>query len=634
MEIRKIKIQKRQVNAELVPSSMDAEKRTVEVVFSTGAPVKRYDWSIGPYTEMLEVSDNAIISQRLNNGSAPVLANHDAYDLNSVLGVVERSWVDGGAAKAVLRFSQDPNSDAVWQKIADGILKSVSVGYRTLKMKDVTPDTSSEKVLMATSWEPLEISIVAIPADPNAQVRASEQENEVDIEQSNQVLKTQEGVRTMTEAEKEQKEKEAAQKREAELTAARMAAAAESAEIMAAVRNAGLESTMAEDFIKRGVKADEVRKEIIKELAKKQEQVRATPTVEIVRDEKETRKEGIVEAILHRGLGDKLKEKGEKLSENGRRFRGMSLMDIARETTGLRDLNISREKVLERAFITGSDLKSIVLDASNKALAMGYDEVPPTFEPFVTRADLRDFKKKHIISMGSFPALKKVGEHGEVSRGKLADNGETYKLDSYAVRVAITRQVIYNDDLAVLTQLPNAAGKRARELEADLVYGLITSNPAMSDTNLLLSSAHKNVYAAATLNAASFDSASALMRKQVGLNKERIDLRPKILLVPVALEGTANKLANADILGTDTNIYKGLFIVCSDPRLDDNSASKYYWTAAKSQAALIELGSLNGEGPIFYQKETTDILGMEVETVYDVGAGLVDFRAIVGNGSF
>ena len=45
--------------ASFAPQSFNADKRTVGVVWSTGAPVQRMDWD-GPYAERLDLSPDAV----------------------------------------------------------------------------------------------------------------------------------------------------------------------------------------------------------------------------------------------------------------------------------------------------------------------------------------------------------------------------------------------------------------------------------------------------------------------------------------------------------------------------------------------------------------------------------------------
>src|SRR5215510_13620394 len=107
--------------ASIVPSTLDVETRTVSVVWSTGARVRRYSYSIGPYWEELSLDPKAVLLGRLNNG-APLLNAHDGEDANATLGVVEAGTaaVDGKRGTADVRFARaddDPVADQIFRKV-------------------------------------------------------------------------------------------------------------------------------------------------------------------------------------------------------------------------------------------------------------------------------------------------------------------------------------------------------------------------------------------------------------------------------------------------------------------------------------------------------------------------------------
>ena len=84
--------------APILPSTVDAEARSIDVVFTTGAAVRRRRWTgwdtSVPFDEILEVSDRAVDLTRLNAG-APALDSHSVWSSHSQVGVVERAWIEG-----------------------------------------------------------------------------------------------------------------------------------------------------------------------------------------------------------------------------------------------------------------------------------------------------------------------------------------------------------------------------------------------------------------------------------------------------------------------------------------------------------------------------------------------------------
>jgi len=151
------------------------DSRTVELTFSTGADVLRFDWETGrKFYERLSLDEKHLRMQRLNSG-APLLDSHSAYTLSSQIGVVERASVDGKKGVATVRFPKaedDEAADRVFRKVRDKIIRNVSVGYRVHKFEEVG-QKNGIPVRLATDWEPYEISMVPIGADSGARVRSS-----------------------------------------------------------------------------------------------------------------------------------------------------------------------------------------------------------------------------------------------------------------------------------------------------------------------------------------------------------------------------------------------------------------------------------------------------------------------------
>jgi HK97 family phage major capsid protein/HK97 family phage prohead protease len=140
-------------------SFSEKEENTYEFSFSSTYPVER---SFG--TEILSHDDGAIDFGRLNGGVAPVLWNHN---MDSVIGIVRNAYLDKEKKKgrAVVELSRNAKAQEVKRDIDDGILSSISVGYRILEMEEREIDGNN--AFFATRWEPHEVSVVASPAAPD-----------------------------------------------------------------------------------------------------------------------------------------------------------------------------------------------------------------------------------------------------------------------------------------------------------------------------------------------------------------------------------------------------------------------------------------------------------------------------------
>jgi hypothetical protein len=169
------------LRAEFAPSTINTDTRTVQLTWTTGARVLRGYFD--PYWEELSLDPKHVRMDRLRSGSAPLLANHSSDSLDDVIGVVESAQLDAGRARgsATVRFDSGAAGQEAFRKVTDGILRNVSVGYRTYQMQRVEGGDATTPVYRAVDWEPYEISMVPIGADAGAATRAATATNPCDF---------------------------------------------------------------------------------------------------------------------------------------------------------------------------------------------------------------------------------------------------------------------------------------------------------------------------------------------------------------------------------------------------------------------------------------------------------------------
>lgn len=159
--------------AELRGASFDEKDNSVECCWTTGATVRRISWLDGVYDEELVVSANAVRLDRLNAG-APMLNTHAQWDLASVIGAVVpgTARLEAGKGLARVQLSRAPGDADVVQKIKDGIVRNVSVGYIRHKIEKIEKNGETP-LWRVVDWEPHEISAVPVPADAGSQFRSA-----------------------------------------------------------------------------------------------------------------------------------------------------------------------------------------------------------------------------------------------------------------------------------------------------------------------------------------------------------------------------------------------------------------------------------------------------------------------------
>ena len=145
-------------------AAIDEQGRTATLAFASETPYERY-WGI----EILDLGPTSMRQGRLRTG-ANLLVDHDTRD---VVGVIES--VEVGAdrmARAVVRFGKSARAEEVWQDVRDGIRRNVSVGYM-IHRAQLVEERDGVETYRVTDWEPFEVSLVSVPADPTVGIGRS-----------------------------------------------------------------------------------------------------------------------------------------------------------------------------------------------------------------------------------------------------------------------------------------------------------------------------------------------------------------------------------------------------------------------------------------------------------------------------
>ncbi|MFN6951939.1 MAG: prohead protease/major capsid protein fusion protein [Albidovulum sp.] len=581
--------------ATLAPATADPEARTVEVVWSTGAPVRRRDIA-GQYIERLSLAPEAVDLSRLEGAS--VLDAHRQTAVRDVLGSVRSAAVDGKRGRALIQFSGRPEVDPVWQDVLAGILRHVSVGYSVEDWAETTENGA--RVLTAVRWTPHEISLVPTPADPGAHIRMETEMTDT--------------TTTPPEAPKETR-------------------AEANAEIRSIARIAGLDQSWIDGQIDRGADADTARRAAFEALAKRSAPAIRTEQVRVEmgesQDDPALRARQMSEALYAR-----INPRHE-LSEPAKRYAYSTPVDMAKELLTLRGestMALSPASLVTRALHTTSDFPSILGDTVGRVLRDAYQAAPSGIRRLGRQTTARDFRAVNKIMLGEAPLLEKLNEHGEIKAGTMAEAREAYKVETWARKIGITRQVLVNDDLGAFSDLARRMGQAAAETEARILVTLLEAGsgngPTMSDGKTLFHADHGNkAGTGAAISDATLSAARLALRTQKGIEDRTIRVTPRNLLVPPALETTAEKwLASiAPATAADVNPFSGSLSLVVEPRL--SSATRWYVTADPGEIDGLEFAYLSGaEGPQVESRSGWDVDGVEIRVILDFGAGFIDHR--------
>ncbi len=600
-----------------IPNTFNEENRTVQIVFSTGSRVMRGGYFTEPFIEELSLEPGDVRLDRFEKG-ASLLNNHSSYEIRDVLGVTSSPSVDGERGIVDVKFSKREDVEPVFQDVKDGILKNFSVGYRVYKYQEVGEE-NGVKVLRAIDWEPMEVSLVGIPADPNAQVRNNSEKNQCEIVFKENTKMKKENTETVIEP----KVDEVAIRKEATETAKKNELERVSG-IMEVLRKVNLEDK-AMDLIKTGKSVDEVRAFAIDELAKRDatQQTISANKVEIVTDEQDTLKDSVRSAMMNRI------DPSVELEKNGKDFVGLSLLETARNFVP-NNKGMSRVEVAERALST-SDFPEILANVAGKKLSEGYKLLGKTFEPLLSEnTTLPDFKESKIVSMGSAPSLEKVVEGGEYQVGEFGEGAEKYSVLKYGKMIMINEETIINDDLNALSRIPRKLGIASSRLESNLFYAILTGNPVMADGTAIFHADHGNLGSSAAVGETGLTAGRKAMRAQKD-GEDYLDIFPKYIVSGPNNEDAIKRYLHSAMLANtqanirtmtdlkpviDPRIANGNWFLFADPRMIDTIIRAY----------------LEGmKGPQLTQKQGFNVDGVALKIRHIVGFKAIESKSMYKN---
>lgn len=416
--------------------------------------------------------------------------------------------------------------------------------------------------------------------------------------------------------------------------AAAAAATARSRRILAAVTLAGLPTALADELI-GSKKSIEVCLDDITAKWKEKGDV-DTPmigaaTARITRDELDTKREGMTQALVAQMCGSKPE------TDKATPFMGYGLIDMAAETIGHKGRIRSagdKIEVFMAAGHTRSDFSGIFENALNKVLLDRYQVAEPTYRKIARKRNFNDFRVHPMVRAGDFPKLQPVGEGGEIKFGTFGDKRETAILAPYGVGLRFSRQMFIDDDLGAIYDMLNDYGASVADFEEETFYAFKASATLASDGLAVHVAGHNNLAGAGTaINDAGLSAGRAAIRKQTTIDGKKMNLSPSILLVGPDKETEADKMVAMIIpnQSSSVNIYSGrLEVVCS-AQITGNRWELYVDPNRPGGACFV-YGYLNGaEAPRVRMDEPFGQQGMAMTVEHDFGLGAIDFRGTYAN---
>jgi hypothetical protein len=397
-----------------------------------------------------------------------------------------------------------------------------------------------------------------------------------------------------------------------------------------------------EPYIEGGQSEDQVRAavlEVVKERMKPS--TAGMPDVRVQKDEADKFREAASDSILLRA-GRHI----EKPTEGARDLRGMRLRDLAVDClTRAGRANAYRlddDTLFREALTPDSQFTAILTNAVNKSMATAYRSAQITYQRWTGRGSNPDFKAATHYQISEAGDLVPMTQSGEFKFDEMQDLGVNKALATFGRSFGLSRQALINDDIGILTRVPEAYVRAAGRGINRLVYRMLGTNPVIFDGAQLFTAGapHNNLAAqGAAIGVNSVGAGRAAMRTQRNLRgNEVLNIGPRFLLVPAALETIGQQFASTNYIPNtmgNINPFAGNLEVIADGELDVLGApAPFPWFLAADPADIdtIEVTYLNGDDmPKLESQVGFDFLGIKWRIYIDYGVTVLDYRGLYMN---
>ena len=341
--------------------------------------------------------------------------------------------------------------------------------------------------------------------------------------------------------------------------------------------------------------------------------------------------DSVKQSLLARAGIDK-----DKANAKDNAYNAMTLRELARASLVDRGISVSGQNAISMVGLafthSSSDFGQILIDVAHKSLLKGWETAAENFDQFTSRGTLTDFRAAKRVGLGDFGHLPQVGEGEEYTYGTIGDEGASVALATYGQLFTITRQAILNDDMHLLTKIPEKMGQAARATIAKLVFALLTGNAKAQDGKALFDASHKNTITNAVLDLANIDKGIQLMNGFVNARGEPLAIEPEFMLLPTSMYTRGLQLIkSASVEGADANSgiinpLRDIVTPVKSARLQ--AADEKSWYLINKEA--IEVSYLDGiDTPYMEQQQGFTVDGVSTKVRIDAGVNVIDYRGIV-----
>ena len=281
----------------------------------------------------------------------------------------------------------------------------------------------------------------------------------------------------------------------------------------------------------------------------------------------------------------------------------------------------SMEKALRAAF-SNADIPNVLSNVAHKFALAGFGAVGEDWRKVSRAVPVTDFKAVKGVRLVMGGLLKPLAKGGELRHVDLSDEARSIQAATKGSIIGITREDLINDDLGVLSTIPERFGQMAgRTINKD-VFGAISRTDSDYGANT-----------SGALNVANLAKAYNLALGITDLNGDYLGAMPNVILAsPSNYLSALNIYQSEQITGTSSekgknNVMRGLLAPITSQFLGSGTA---YWLF-NSAFPLVDVAFLNGRTTPVVETAEADFnqLGIQMRCYFDYGAAAGELKAAV-----
>ena len=561
-----------------------------------------------------------------DDNAVPVLCQHRTYSIDSICGQATKVKVDGNSLKIDADFmpvSQDAKK--VYELAKAGFKFQASVGVSGTDVIFIEANQSYKlngaevkgECYIVRAGVLNEVSIVPLGADGSTQTAIAAA---VSTTQNKEGIMPDEKKKPVEAAKPDTATVEAAQTAERDRVASVIAACKGHDDIMAQAVKEGWTAEKAELACLKAEKAEA-------EKAKKQAEIEASrPGAPAIIDLRASAPHDAKTVVAAACMGAAMSDANVEAQ-----CKGVDL-DAAHDL-GIRRLsdvfaafgiqyrlgdNASMEKALRAAF-SNADIPNVLSNVAHKFVLAGFGAVGDDWRKVSRPISVVDFKEIKGVRLVMGGVLKPLNKGGELQHVDLSDDTRSIKAATKGSIVGITREDLINDDLSVLSAIPERFGQMAgRTINKD-VFAAISSTAADYGANTT-----------GALNITNLASAYALAMAIKDAQGDPLGPIPdKILCAPGSYLTALNIYQSELVTGAasekgKSNVMRGILQPITSPYLTGTAYRLF-----NSTFPLVDVAFLNGrQTPVI---ETADVnftqLGIQMRCYFDFGTTAGELKA-------